>query len=325
MSWAGWTWWVANREDVVALATVIGSIATLVAGLIGLWLLFVRTRAADRIARAALDQAKVAADQAKTAGERHEEQTNADRERRITESFAKAVEQLGSDKVETRLGAIYTLERISKESEREYWPIIEILTAFVRERAPWPRPTLEGEHALPVELDSETEELVARVRPNTDIQSVLTVLGRRDDKMRQQEQAAGRCVDLSCTDLRGAELPRAHLERVKLEWAHLEEANLEEAHLEGSVLFGTHLEGANLKRAYINHGEEPIDSAAFWGVHLDNSKLYQTHIEGADLSLTTGLTQAQVDVARGDESTRLPAGLMRPARWSRVTLDKPAG
>jgi hypothetical protein len=30
---------------------------------------------------------------------RHEEQTNADRHRRITEGFAKAVEQLGSDKL----------------------------------------------------------------------------------------------------------------------------------------------------------------------------------------------------------------------------------
>jgi hypothetical protein len=41
---------------------------------------------------------QVAADQAKTAAERHAEQTKADRERRITESFVKAVEQLGSDK-----------------------------------------------------------------------------------------------------------------------------------------------------------------------------------------------------------------------------------
>ena len=35
----------------------------------------------------------------RTARLRHEEQTNADRQRRITESFSKAVEQLGSDKL----------------------------------------------------------------------------------------------------------------------------------------------------------------------------------------------------------------------------------
>ena len=39
---------------------------------------------------------------------RHFAQTDADRQRRITESFSKAVEQLGSDKLEVRLGAGFT-------------------------------------------------------------------------------------------------------------------------------------------------------------------------------------------------------------------------
>ena len=66
---------------------------------------------------------------------RHFAQTDADRQRRITESFAKAVEQLGSDKLEVRLGGIYSLERISKESPDDYWTVMENLTAFVRERS----------------------------------------------------------------------------------------------------------------------------------------------------------------------------------------------
>ena len=66
---------------------------------------------------------------------RHFGQTDADRQRRITESFAKATEQLGSDKLEVRLGGIYSLERISKESPDDYWTVMENLTAFVRERS----------------------------------------------------------------------------------------------------------------------------------------------------------------------------------------------
>jgi hypothetical protein len=68
---------------------------------------------------------------------RHFEQTNADRQRRITDSYSKAVEQLGSEKIEVRLGGIYTLERISRESTDDHWTIMETLTAFVRERAHW--------------------------------------------------------------------------------------------------------------------------------------------------------------------------------------------
>jgi Flp pilus assembly protein TadB len=62
----------------------------------------------------------------------HFAQTDADRQRRITESFSKAVEQLGSDKLEVRLGGIYSLERISKESPDDLWMVMENLTAFVR-------------------------------------------------------------------------------------------------------------------------------------------------------------------------------------------------
>jgi hypothetical protein len=45
------------------------------------------------------------------------------------------VEQLGSDKLEVRLGGIYSLERISKESPDDYCTVMENLAAFVRERS----------------------------------------------------------------------------------------------------------------------------------------------------------------------------------------------
>ena len=61
--------------------------------------------------------------QAEIARLRHEEQTKADLQRRITESFTKAIEHLGSDNLQVRLGGIYTLERISRESELDYWPV----------------------------------------------------------------------------------------------------------------------------------------------------------------------------------------------------------
>jgi hypothetical protein len=65
---------------------------------------------------AALRQAGIAARRHHAQTEADRAQIEADRQRRITESFSKAVEQLGSDKIETRLGGIYTLELIARES-----------------------------------------------------------------------------------------------------------------------------------------------------------------------------------------------------------------
>lgn len=59
----------------------------------------------------------------------------------ITDRYTKAIEQLGKldgDKpnIEIRLGAIYALERIARDSPRDHWTIMEVLTAYVRQNAP---------------------------------------------------------------------------------------------------------------------------------------------------------------------------------------------
>jgi len=54
-------------------------------------------------------------------------------EGQVTDRYTKAVEQLGSDKLAVRIGGIYALERVARDSERDYPTVIEVLTAFVRE------------------------------------------------------------------------------------------------------------------------------------------------------------------------------------------------
>jgi len=54
----------------------------------------------------------------------------------LTDRYTKAIEQLGSDKPDVRLGGIYALERIAKDSAYDRATIAEVLTAFIRGRAP---------------------------------------------------------------------------------------------------------------------------------------------------------------------------------------------
>ena len=117
MSWisVAWHWYSDNSATVNPIVAFIGASAAFVTAVIG--------------ASAALRNARSATQQAEIAGQR-----------RITESFSKAIDQLGSDKLEVRLGGIYSLERISKESPEDYWTVMETLTAFVRERAKWKEP-----------------------------------------------------------------------------------------------------------------------------------------------------------------------------------------
>lgn len=64
-----------------------------------------------------------------------EDELKISKEDQITERFTIAVDQLGNLAIEIRLGGIYALERIESESEKDYWPIMDILTAYIRKNA----------------------------------------------------------------------------------------------------------------------------------------------------------------------------------------------
>jgi hypothetical protein len=193
-----WKWYSANRADLTPIGAFLGGVV---------------------IAWAALRQAGIAA-------RRHYAQTEADRQRRITESFSKAVEQLGSDKIETRLGGIYTLERISRESPSDYWTIMETLTAFVRERARWKEPDASASETLHEDKAPAAAAAQSNHEPATDIAAVLSVIVRRGDKSRDRQKTEFWHFDLRGSDLRGAFFMLADLEGADLRRAHLKETDL---------------------------------------------------------------------------------------------------
>jgi hypothetical protein len=307
-----WAAYHSNREDIAPLATFVTAIGVIIAAAIALM--------------------------------RHMAQTDADRQRRIVESFSKAVEQLGSDKLELRVGAIFALERLSRESPDDYWTIMEVLTAFVRERMRYTtimarlserayflwlqagRPEGRAE-----EFWAEAVRLERLEQTPTDVAAILTVIKRRSAENRQREEDRGWHFDLSGTYLRGVDLQRISLKNVNFSGAHLEGAHLMEAHLEGALFSGAHLEGAilsgarletawfaetHLEGAFLELGH--FEHAVLVGAHLERASLIEAHLQGALLGQAVGLTDDQLFSAHGDENTLLPEGIGRPKNWPRL-------
>ena len=102
----------------------------------------------------------------------------------VTDRYIRAIEQLGSDKLDVRIGGIYALERVAWDSARDHPTVMEVLTAFIREhsREPWPPSGPDG---------AEPERM-----PRPDVQAAATVVRRRN---------TGR--DWRPVDLTGADLP----------------------------------------------------------------------------------------------------------------------
>src|SRR5689334_8845292 len=53
-------------------------------------------------------------------------------ERRITELYTKAVEQLGSEKAPVRLGGLYALERLAQDNPTQRQTIVNVICAYLR-------------------------------------------------------------------------------------------------------------------------------------------------------------------------------------------------
>lgn len=239
-----------------------------------------------------------------------------EQEGQITDRFSRAVEHLGHDKLDVRLGGIYALERIAKDSKDDHWTVMEVLTAYVRERAPWPP-------REPREPQQEDPSKPPEHRPATDIQAVLTVLGRRP-RFREERDDQG--LDLRRTDLRGSTLRKAQLARVILAVANLTraylrdadltstnliQANLSRAHLLRADLTGAFLVEANLTGAFL--GGANLTGAFLPVANLTRADLQEANLRGVDLSGVKGLTQDDIDMAITDENTRLPHYLRKPA------------
>jgi Pentapeptide repeats (8 copies) len=248
---------------------------------------------------------------------RTEEQFENANDKLVSDRFSQAISHLASDKMEVRLGGIYSLERLAEDSPSEYWLTIEILTAFVRERSAPPlaelqeQPLTAGGTTNPLACQRKTQSS----RIPTDIQAVMTILSRRDvsmdrpDRIIELRESNLRDADLNGIELWGADLWKVNFREAQL-WqaklagaslgrANLSEASLWKADLEGAYLWKANLEGANLTEAN-------LEQANLEGSNLKGANLHQTNLINADLRKVIGLTRQQLSKAICDDTTQLP-------------------
>jgi len=200
--------------------------------------------------------------------------------------FTTAVDQLdraGPEHLQARLGAIYAMERLARDSPADHPTIIEVLTAFIRTTTPEVDPNAWADTCT-----------IPRTPP--DIQAALTVLGRRNTNHdRPTDTINLRFTCLPAVDLAGADLGKADLTGADLHGADLTAANLTGANLNAAnISFGTLKEakllrvgGADLTFADLTRADmrsaamdfSKFDNANLVGANLTNANLY-----GADLS-----------------------------------------
>jgi hypothetical protein len=227
-----------------------------------------------------------------------------------TEQFTRAVELLGAErqvapdghqvpKIESRLGGIYALERIARESPKDRRTVMDVLSAYVRENSPW--------------KDEQPDSLAEPDQPvlRTDIQAVLDVLGRWG-AFRENEPDV--YPNLNGTDLRGAIVSGADFSHAALIGAHLEQAHLLDTDLEDALLLDARLDN-------VHASDVILDDGHLQGAHLQGALLESAHLRGARLERAC-LIDACLERAdlRGQIWSGLTSGVLA---WPEQTSEAP--
>lgn len=253
--------------------------------------------------------------QSRTERQQLEDQLILTRQGQVAERLTRAVEQLGADRLELRLGAIYELERIAKESNDRgaRLVVIEVLTAYLREYEPvvGKTGTTNGpRHIFDTRLP--------------DVQLVMTVLARRtvfqSDPPLNLTTADLHQIDVRNAPLQGAilqgadfsaaMLQGANLSGARLNAAILNTADLTAANLYGAQLPSANLESVNMQRANLTHAN--LQYAHLYSASLEHARLEGAELQGADLHEArlqgASLSGAELKGARCNSATIWPAG-----------------
>ncbi|ROP38746.1 pentapeptide repeat-containing protein [Saccharothrix texasensis] len=203
-----------------------------------------------------------------------------------TDRYTKAVEQLdqtGPERLQTRLGGIYALQRLAADSPRDQPTIVNVLGTFISSTV----------HRADPAADIRCPDRIA-----PDIQAAFTVLTTRDHAhdtdttppaegqldLRGACLARGRFVG---ADLRGTDLTRATLKWTDLTRARADHADLTEVDLTGATLDGANLSTARLPRAHLGGAqmsETYLVSAKLTGADLRSANLVQADLGSATLT-----------------------------------------
>ena len=189
----------------------------------------------------------------------------------ITDRFTKAVEQLGNQDPSVRLGGIFSLERIARESERDHPAVMEILSAYVRAHA----------------KDQDPSR-----RP--DIRAAMLVIGRR--RIERDEDSDGTALHLEGVDLSKLDLTKGNYARISFVGAKFSDATLADTQFDRADLTDSDLDGADLRQATFSGRAKLINAS------LRHARLFHAVLRGADLSgaVLTGANLWHCDLREAD-------------------------
>ena len=231
----------------------------------------------------------------------------------ITERFKNAIEHLGSDSESIRMGGIYGLYHVARESSEYADTVLKILCAHAK--LIMAKPGYAEKNPLPNEIATILDVLFpVTSNENQNVEILFKKVNASnwdlhcaDVSSRNMKHIDGVGVNLSQAKLSNANLSSAYLPKINLLKAFLMEANLSRAFMPQANLEETNLSGANLSGTNLRAAS--LFGATLSAANLSEANLYDAHLPMAVL------------VGANLHRANLSAASMIKANLSRTNLD----
>lgn len=223
-----------------------------------------------------------------------------------TATFSKSIDQLASPSMTTRLGGVFTLEKIARYS-KDYSISMGILASFLKEVQEQGR------------SDIKPEKPTGAQKYRTFSTEFLTVMKVIERRRKEFDRNLPRLLDLSGIDLSRANLENRDFSHLDLQFSNFHGSNLllskfsnadlsgvnfSSADLSGVDFLNADLKGADFSDAILVRAnlesadltDSKLENADLSDAKLKEAKLYNANLQGACL-LGTDVTDEQIATA----------------------------
>jgi hypothetical protein len=194
-------------------------------------------------------------------------QIRVNREGHTIELFTKAIDQMASKDVSVRQGGVYALDFLAELDPRYASKIHALVTAFIRQRAPWP----------PEKPD--TDVLAGKKRLHggisDDVGAAISAL-RGGSMIAEGSWSELENVDLRYAELDGYDVPRTCFRGSNLTGASFVDADLRKASMSNTILRNANLTGAKLQGADLSCAD--LEGATLTDVVLDSKTKWPVNL-----------------------------------------------
>lgn len=222
------------------------------------------------------------------------------REGQVTERYAKAVELLGHKDLSVRLGGLYALERIAIDSPKDHSTIMEILSAYIREKSKEYREQNKNQPPSKKKINVNEIDNLA------DISAAAFIIDRRGIQNETEGQPFDwegaiirnldlenmilrnsdfRNADLSYCDLVKADLYKGYFYKTDLSYTNLSKTDLRYSNMTSAILIEANLDEAKLNG--VNFTDAILEKTSLANANFENAILINANLKYADLSYSS--------------------------------------